>query len=83
MNFFRKRTPEKTAMQAEEPKTASIAEETTTAPVAESTAHANEGTPEEEARRWFEARFQTDMPEELTRMVPPYGTGRSQTPESG
>ncbi len=68
MNFFRKRTPEKTAMQAEEPKTASIAEETTTAPVAESTAHANEGTPEEEARRWFEARFQTDMPEELTRM---------------
>lgn len=59
MNFFRKRNPEKTAPQAEEPKAV---------PVTEPAAQTNDGTPEEQARRWFETRFQTDMPEELTRM---------------
>lgn len=60
MNFFRKRTPEKTNITTEEPKV-------TAQPVAIQET-AEDCTPEEAARKWFMARFNTEMPEELIRM---------------
>lgn len=59
MSFFRKRTPEKITPPAEKPETA---------PANNITGQDGERSPEETARQWFEARFNTDMPEELTRM---------------
>lgn len=59
MNFFRKKTPEKITQPAEEPKTA---------PAASPMETHEERTPEEAARQWFTAHFNTEMPEEMTRM---------------
>ena len=55
MNFFRKRTPDSAAQPAE-------------TPAGELPAGNADCTPEERARQWFEARFGTEMPEEITRL---------------
>lgn len=62
MNFFRRRTTEKTTTPTINPE-ATASPAPTNVPVP-----SQDCTPEEAAQQWFAARFNTEMPEELTRM---------------